>query len=198
MSINKTLLKKIAAKAWTECYNNMGWSKNYVVTIQGDSDQIFKILDEFADEMNSRDCNRDYTVNVGALPDNKFEFFYCENERETACYEFDEDEEEEEIVAESAVFQCDENPAPDDKIWCKIRDHLLTPNDGDFFAHDDLALALNYGNCLHAGRHEKTSDDDWKLFLEMTNLGIGYSQDYCYEIYKRLDSERLLLFVNGN
>ena len=194
MPLTKSELKKIAFKAWEDCFNNLGYSHSYVVTIQGDSDKIYAILTDFAQEVNNRHQNQDYTVHVENT-NNQFEFLIWENEKLTPCYEFDEDEEETEIVADSAVFVESNNPAPEDKIWNKIRERLLTPSDGEFFVHDELAIALNYGNCLSEGRHEKTSDEDWELFLKVTIAYDDWSQDHCYEIYKRLDAERLELLT---
>jgi len=193
MPITKTQLKQIAAKAWSECYENFGYDHMYHVIIKGDGDKIKNILDEFADEMNERDDNRDYTVCVDRDGD-KYMFSVFENDNRTACYEFDEREPEDEIVADDAKFSEKYNPAPEDVEWNKIRDNLLKPQDGEFLVDDHLALALNYGNCLNQGRHEKTNDEDWILFLKVTNLYSNSSQDVCYDIYERLDAERIAIY----
>ena len=57
--------------------------------------------------------------------------------------------------------------------------------DPDEYENDDLALELNYGNCLQAGRHEKTNDEDWNLFCE-TIKEDGYSREMFVKLETRL------------
>ena len=191
MTLSKRQLKILASNAWVECEMEQ---TSKVIVIKGDSDKIYNTLNEFADEMNERDDNRDYTADVECFGD-EFRFSVSENERRVPCYEYDPDEEEEDEVAESAILLKSSNPAPDDVEWNKIRDVLLQADVcGEFFTNDHLALALNYGNCLNEGRHPKTIDDDWYLFKNITLPFRGSDQDTCYQIYRRLDAERIAIY----
>lgn len=194
--INKTQLKKLAARAWTECYNNEGWNKTYKIEFDGgNKDDIVYILNQLADDMNSRWDNSDYCCGVSYFPDDdNYEFYVVRNDPKTACYEYDDDDEETETICMGAEIIDDENPAPDDDLWCDIRVGLKeSVGDREFWQYDHLVLALNWGNSLMDGRHAKTSDDDWELFTNKTSEYAGYSQENCYAIYKRLCKDRLKL-----
>ena len=60
----------------------------------------------------------------------------------------------------------------------------------EIWADDDLALELNYGNCLNDGRHPNTTDDDWALFLEGFVEPIVYSEDRYRRLEKRLEERK--------
>ena len=60
----------------------------------------------------------------------------------------------------------------------------------EIWADDDLALELNYGNCLNDGRHPNTTDDDWALFLETFVEPIVYSEDKYRRLEKRLEERK--------
>lgn len=77
-----------------------------------------------------------------------------------------------------------EGPESDDEEESDEED--ADEEDADKWEYDNLALALNHGNCLNAGRHEKTIDEDWVLFMD-TFKETGYSE----EMYRRLE-KRLL------
>jgi hypothetical protein len=83
--------------------------------------------------------------------------------------------------------------APDDPVWQTVRSVLI---DGDeYWINDHLILALNYGNCIMEGKHPQASETDWRLISYIHEReNYGYDQATCYELYRRLDSERLLLF----
>ena len=51
---------------------------------------------------------------------------------------------------------------------------------------DDLALEINHGNCMNDGRHPKTNDEDWALFLESCNPSEPYSEKMYRRLEKRL------------
>lgn len=193
MPLTVKQLKKIAATAWTECWNYIGTDINYRVEIDGDKDKILRVLMEFAEECNNRDDNSDYICSVEE-EEGKYHFRVEENEDyKTPCYEVDDDDEE--IIADGAEIVDSENPAPDDPKWCDVRNRLMEAfDDREFWQNDHLCLALNWGNCLHEGRHEKTSDADWTLFLRMTNIYLENKQDYCYTIYQNLCEERLKIY----
>jgi len=53
--------------------------------------------------------------------------------------------------------------------------------DPDKYENDDFCLELNYGNCALDGRHEKTNDEDWKLFCEAVN-----QEGYSFKMYNKL------------
>jgi hypothetical protein len=57
--------------------------------------------------------------------------------------------------------------------------------DSDKWCNDDNCIQLNYGYCLMKGRHPKTSDDDWKLFLESIKEQI-YTEDTYNKIKNRI------------
>lgn len=83
--------------------------------------------------------------------------------------------------------------APEDPVWQTVRSVLL--DDDEPWINDHLLLALNYGNCFLQGKHPQTSDADW-MFICMIQVreDYGYDQTTCYELYKRLDADRLVLF----
>lgn len=83
--------------------------------------------------------------------------------------------------------------APDDPIWQAVR-HVLISGD-ELWVNDHLILALNYGNCFMQGKHQQTSDSDWQLICDIHDReNYGYDQATCYELYRRLDEQRLVLF----
>jgi len=196
MPLTKTQIKKIAAKAWTECYEYIGYTKKIEIEIDGEKDVILPLLQELAYDMNARDDNCDFVCGVD-YDDGKYEFYvYEHDDPRTPCYEFDSDDEEDyEIVAHGAEIIDSENPASEDPKWCDVRNRLMEALDErEFWQNDHLCLALNWGNCLHEGRHEKTSEADWNLFLKMTNIYLENKQDYCYTIYQNLCEERLKIY----
>lgn len=60
----------------------------------------------------------------------------------------------------------------------------------DCWADDELCLALNYGNCLMAGRHQRTSDEDWIIFCTASE----YSEERCMYLWNRLTDEQKQLW----
>jgi hypothetical protein len=101
MTITKTQLKKIAAAAWTECFNNLGYNNTIEIEIDGEEDDILPLLQELADEMNAREDNSDYTCGVGYDHD-RYEFYVFEKDPQEACYQFNDEEDDTEIIATSA------------------------------------------------------------------------------------------------
>jgi hypothetical protein len=54
----------------------------------------------------------------------------------------------------------------------------------DKWCYDDNMIQLNHGYCF-VRKHPKTSDEDWKLFLESCNEE-GYSEEMFNKIKNRL------------
>lgn len=63
----------------------------------------------------------------------------------------------------------------------------------DYWADDELCLALNYGNCLLAGRHQRTSDEHWAVFCR-TTAENEYSEARCMDLWDRLTDEQKQLW----
>ena len=124
--------------------------------------------------------------------------------------EDDEDEEDEEDEEAEEAKEI-ENPFEEDEKCCKCNaaftyednlqkgynletgaDRMCSKccYDQETWADDDLALELNYGNCLNDGRHPNTNDDDWALFLEGFVEPIVYSEDRYRRLEKRLEERK--------
>lgn len=64
----------------------------------------------------------------------------------------------------------------------------------DHWAHDELCMALNYGNCFMEGKHERTTDEDWIIFCD--TVLKEYSEECCVNLWNRLTDEQKQLWFS--
>ena len=101
-------------------------------------------------------------------------------------YYFDKYGKKRELKAVSSASESHDFKRPDETEVCELEGWEDEPEDDpDYWCDDDLMIQLNYGYCLVDGIHPKTSDEDWKLFLESCNKE-GYSEERYAEVHKRL------------
>jgi hypothetical protein len=84
----------------------------------------------------------------------------------------------------------------EDQVW-RCPD-CQEEHENEKWEDDALVLELNHGNCENDGRHPKTNDEDWALFLEAFIRPISYSEDKYRRLEKRLQERCHRNLVRGD
>jgi len=188
MPITKKLLCQIAGEAWQESFENGNCDVERLIT--GNHENIYNYLESLARKVSLTLTTDKYECYVENL-DRQFTF--CVVERD--CYDIAFNREEDDsnsIIADEVEDLCGHEEHEDDAEWLKVKNACRKQHDGAFWVTDHLQLALNYGNCLNEGKHEKMSDDDWQFYCD--NFNNDNDEENCYMLYKKLDAERLDIY----
>ena len=84
----------------------------------------------------------------------------------------------------------------DDEVW-RCPD-CQEEHENEIWEDDALVLELNHGNCENDGRHPKTNDEDWALFLESFIRPLSYSEEKYRRLEKRLQERAHHIMVRND
>jgi hypothetical protein len=92
--LDTNAIKKIACEAWKQSYDGDG--EAVVVKIEGNPNDVSNLLDEYADKVNQRDDNFDWTCRVSPVDaiSCMFSFRVEERDEQEPCFDFLEEDEE--------------------------------------------------------------------------------------------------------